>query len=109
MLDTELLPKPSIEVGQSPITARHCRGRQKTAYLQERPMRTHRFGRKIKLPATIAIKHQIRMRMAQYEVKKAEAEARAQVLRGQTDDNPSMSSSSVTTPYGLYPVPKTPT
>jgi hypothetical protein len=37
-------------------------------------MRTHRFGRKIKLPATIAIKHQIRMRMAQYEVKKAEAD-----------------------------------
>ena len=65
---------------------------------QERPMRTHRFGRKIKLPATIAIKHQIRMRMAQYEVKKAEAEARAEVFRGQTDDNPSMSSSSVTTP-----------
>jgi hypothetical protein len=65
---------------------------------QERPMRTHRFGRKIKLPATIAIKHQIRMRMAQYEVKKAEAEAGAEVLRGQTDDNPSMSSSSVTTP-----------
>jgi len=65
---------------------------------QERPMRTHRFGRKIKLPATIAIKHQIRMRMAQYEVKKAEAEASAEVFRGQTDDNPSMSSSSVTTP-----------
>jgi len=60
-------------------------------------MRTHRFGRKIKLPATIAIKHQIRMRMAQYEVKKAEAEA-TEVFRGQTDDNPSMSSSSVTTP-----------
>jgi hypothetical protein len=39
--------------------------------LQERPMRTHRFGRKIKLPATIAIKHQVRMRMAQYEIKKA--------------------------------------
>jgi hypothetical protein len=37
------------------------------------------------------------MRMAQYEIKKAEAEARAEVLRGQTDDNPSMSSSSVTT------------
>jgi hypothetical protein len=63
-----------------------------------RPMRTHRFGRKIKLPATIAIKHQIRMRMAQYEVEKAEAEARAEVFRGQTDDNRSMSSSSVTTP-----------
>src|SRR5438552_408852 len=63
------------------------------ARTQERPMRTHRFGRKITLPATIAIKHQIRMRMAQYEVKKAEAEARAEVFRGQTDDNPSMSSS----------------
>jgi hypothetical protein len=37
-------------------------------------MRTHRFGRKIKLPATIAIKHQIRMLMAQDEVKKAEAQ-----------------------------------
>jgi hypothetical protein len=47
-------------------------------------MRTHRFGRKIKLPATIAIKHQIRIRMAQYEVKKAEAEARAEVFRGQS-------------------------
>jgi hypothetical protein len=46
-------------------------------------MRTHRFGRKIKLPATIAIKHQIRMRMAQYEVKKAEAQATAEAFRGQ--------------------------
>jgi hypothetical protein len=36
-------------------------------------MRTHRFGRKIKLPATIAIKHQIRMLMALDEVKKTEA------------------------------------
>ena len=36
-------------------------------------MRTHRFGRKIKLPATITIKHQIRMLMAQDELKKAEA------------------------------------
>ena len=41
-------------------------------------MRTHRFGRKIKIPAIIAIKHQLRMRMALYEVKKAEAEARAE-------------------------------
>jgi hypothetical protein len=41
-------------------------------------MRTHRFGRKIKLPATIAIKHQVRMRMAQYEVKKAEGEVKAE-------------------------------
>ena len=46
-------------------------------------MRTHRFGRKIKLSATIAIKHQIRMRMAEYEIKKAEAEARAEAFRGQ--------------------------
>jgi hypothetical protein len=35
---------------------------------------THRFGRKIKLPATMTIKHQIRMLMAQDEVKKAEAQ-----------------------------------
>jgi hypothetical protein len=41
-------------------------------------MRTHRFGRKIKLPATTAIKHQIRMRMAQYEIKQRAAEAKAQ-------------------------------
>jgi hypothetical protein len=46
-------------------------------------MRTHRFGRKIKLPATIAIKHQIRMRMAQFEVEKAEAEAKAEAVREQ--------------------------
>jgi hypothetical protein len=50
---------------------------------QESPMRTHRFGRKIKLPATAAIKHEIRMRMAQYEIKKAEAEARAEAFHGQ--------------------------
>jgi hypothetical protein len=37
-------------------------------------MRTHRFGRKIKLPATIAIKHQIRTLMAQDEVRKAEVQ-----------------------------------
>jgi cell division protein FtsL len=41
-------------------------------------MRTYRFGRKIKLPATIAIKHQLRMLMAQDEAKKAEADARAE-------------------------------
>jgi hypothetical protein len=43
-------------------------------------MRTHRFGRKIKLPATIAIKKEIRIRMAQYETKKAEDEARHEAL-----------------------------
>jgi hypothetical protein len=46
-------------------------------------MRTHRFGRKIKLPATIAIKHQLRKLMLEDSVKKAEAEARAEVFRGQ--------------------------
>jgi hypothetical protein len=49
-------------------------------------MQTHRFGRKIKLPATMAIKHQIRMQMAQYEVKKAEAEAEASEVG--TEDSP---------------------
>ena len=44
-------------------------------------MRTHRFGRKIKLPATVAIKHQIRMGMAQHEVARAEAEATAEAPR----------------------------
>jgi hypothetical protein len=53
------------------------------ASLQERPMRTYRFGRKIKLPATFAIKDQIRMLMAQDEAKTAEAEARTEAFRGQ--------------------------
>jgi hypothetical protein len=44
-------------------------------------MRTHRFGRKIKLPATIVIKHQIRMLMAQDEVKKAGAQLIEQSAR----------------------------
>ena len=48
-------------------------------------MRTHRFGRKITLPATIAIKHQIRMRMAQHEIKKTEVEA-TEGLDGQSSE-----------------------
>jgi hypothetical protein len=40
-------------------------------------MRTHRFGRKIILPSTIAIKHRIRKLMAEDEVRKAETEAAA--------------------------------
>ena len=43
-------------------------------------MRTHRFGHKIKLPATITIKHQIRMLMALDEIEKAEAGAGAPKL-----------------------------
>jgi hypothetical protein len=46
-------------------------------------MRTHRFGRKIKLPATIAIKHQIRKLMFEDAVERAEAGARAEAIRGQ--------------------------
>jgi hypothetical protein len=46
-------------------------------------MRTHRFGRKIKLPATIAIKHQLRKLMFEDALKKAEAAARAEAIRGQ--------------------------
>ena len=38
-------------------------------------MRTHHFGRKLKLPSTIAIKHQLRKMMAEDARKKAEAEA----------------------------------
>jgi hypothetical protein len=38
-------------------------------------MRTHRFGRKLKLPSTIAIKHQLRQMMAQDAIKTSEAEA----------------------------------
>jgi hypothetical protein len=46
-------------------------------------MRTYRFGRKIKLPATIVIKHQLRMLMAQDEAKEAAAEARGEACRRQ--------------------------
>ena len=44
-------------------------------------MRTHRFGRKIKLPATIAIKRQIIMLMALDEAKKAEVQLIEQSTR----------------------------
>ena len=38
-------------------------------------MRTHHFGRKLKLPSTFAIKHQLRKLMAEDGRKKAGAEA----------------------------------
>jgi hypothetical protein len=44
-------------------------------------MRTHRFGRKIKFPATIVIKHQIRLLMAQDEMKKAHTKTVEQPAR----------------------------
>jgi hypothetical protein len=44
-------------------------------------MHTHRFGRKLKLPSTIAIKHQIRKLMFEDLVKEAEVIARARAIR----------------------------
>ena len=44
-------------------------------------MQTHRFGRKIKLPATIAIKHQIRKLMLADLVKQAEIMTIAEAAR----------------------------
>jgi hypothetical protein len=44
----------------------------------ELKMDMFRFGRKLSLPSTIAIKHQVRMLMADDRAKKAEEEARAQ-------------------------------
>jgi hypothetical protein len=46
-------------------------------------MRNYRFGRKIKLPATIAIKHQLRKLMFEDAIKKAEADASAEAVRRQ--------------------------
>jgi hypothetical protein len=40
-------------------------------------METFRFGRKLSLPSTIAIKHQVRMVMADDRVKEAEEAAKA--------------------------------
>jgi hypothetical protein len=43
-------------------------------------MHTHRFGKRIKLPSTIAIKHQLRRLMFEDLVKEAELTARAEVV-----------------------------
>jgi hypothetical protein len=44
-------------------------------------MHTHRFGRKLKLPATIVIKHQIRKLMFEDLVKEADVIARGEAIR----------------------------
>ena len=44
-------------------------------------MHTHRFGKKIKLPSTIAIKHQIRKLMLEDLVKETDIIARAEAMR----------------------------
>ncbi len=49
-------------------------------------MRTHRFGRKLKLPATIAIKHKIRKLMFEDALEQAAAAASAESIRGQTGE-----------------------
>jgi hypothetical protein len=46
-------------------------------------MQSYRFGRKLKLPSTIAIKHQIRRLMFEESVKKAAARANAAAIRGE--------------------------
>jgi hypothetical protein len=52
-------------------------------------MHTHRFGRRLKLPATIAIKHQIRKLMIEDVVKEAEA-ARAEAVRLSSSGKPQL-------------------
>lgn len=52
-------------------------------------MHTYRFGRKIKLPSTIAIKHQIRKLMFDDLVKEAEVLARAEAIRGSSSEETS--------------------
>jgi hypothetical protein len=46
---------------------------------QEPQMDTFRFGRKLSLPSTIAIKHQVRMLMADDRAKKTKEEARVEL------------------------------
>jgi hypothetical protein len=53
-------------------------------------MHTHRFGRRLKLPATIAIKHQIRKLMFEDLVKEAEAIARAEAVRLSSSGKPQL-------------------
>ena len=48
-------------------------------------MHTHRFGRKLKLPSTIAIKNQIRKLMLEESLEKAEAGARVEAARTVAD------------------------
>jgi len=50
-------------------------------------METRRFGRKIKLPATIAIKHQIKKSMLEDAIR-AEASTRAEAILPQPEHRP---------------------
>ena len=51
-------------------------------------MHSHRFGKKIKLPSTIAIKHQIRKLMFEDLVREAEAIAKAEAVSRPSSDEP---------------------
>jgi hypothetical protein len=51
-------------------------------------MQTHRFGRRLKLPATIVIKRQIRKLMFEDLVEEAEAIARAEAIRPSLSEEP---------------------
>ena len=50
-------------------------------------MRTHQFGKKIKLPSTIAIKHQINRLMLEDAIK-AEAAEKAEAIPLQLEERP---------------------
>jgi hypothetical protein len=49
-------------------------------------MHTHRFGRRLKLPAAIAIKHQIRKLMFEDLVREAEAIAKPEAVSRPSSD-----------------------
>jgi hypothetical protein len=49
-------------------------------------MQTHRFGRKLKLPSTFAIKHQIRRLMLEDLLKEAELAASAEIIHDQMSE-----------------------
>jgi hypothetical protein len=51
-------------------------------------MHTHRFRRRLKLPATIAIKHQIRKLMFEDLVREEKAVARAEEIRRSLSEEP---------------------
>jgi len=55
-------------------------------------MKTTRFGRKIKLPATVAIKHQIRMLMAR-DINNAETEL---IIQANNEQSSAITSRSLT-------------
>jgi hypothetical protein len=74
-------PRPEIAKTRLPAEFDHPHVNRK-----EDAMRTHQFGRKLKLPATIAIKHQIRKLMFEDALEQAEAAARAESIRGQTGE-----------------------